>query len=1082
MSDNKKYANEFERYSTQKHQELTGQETYQWYNISENMLRDSGYIKNYEELRKIRKYNYENNIINPRGEYGIDAMSKEIINGIIVYHVLQYKLYGDKNRLCAHHLGTFWQVLMCRIFPNNVLSKGYIYHTSKLEKTVSNDIKNFDRIISVRIDIETFYESLNLIDVNNVVEIVDAEPVELIEPVEPIEQVEPIEPVIIPNNILLRDYQTLALNELSKVWTGIKSLVLPCGTGKTFICSKYLEKSNYKNIFIFSPLRVHANQFLNYLKPFLIDYKLLLVDCDGTLDITKIKETLKTKCVISTTYKSAIDTISTVLDDIDFDFKNSILIIDEAHNLSANDDGDNDFKKIINKFKKVLFVTATPPKHLNDIYGSETIYEYKMKDAIDNKYICDYKIYLPLIIENSVGGNSIDMDKPKKLMDLDDDLCKKCLFIFNGMLKVCSRNSIVYIKTIKECERYKNTFEYIAKEYHYISCIVSIITSETKTADRNNIINNFQKKEEILNTIKFLLCVRILDEGIDIVKCDSVFITHIGDSTSDIRTVQRICRANRLDKDNPNKVANCFMWCEDLNNAINTLQLLKENDVDFIKKISIVDGNYKNSSEEKLKIVDVKNVELTKYITVKCLSFDEIWMLKKNLLFEFVTNVKETIEYTDVYMDEKIGAWFKIQKRNLKLNINFITDNRYIKLSENKKIKIILDKHLAQEKRKRALTFDESFKIFEEFIKKENRMPEENEMYGGTNIESWFSRQKSKINLITDELYIKLSAFNIVKIEIDKYLEKDKILTFDESYAILVDYINTHDNKMPILTTRHNEKNIGSWYGTQQNKIKTNKDDLYIKLSVNEIVKKRLDDYLKNKEIDVFALKHNKLLEFIVKSGNVPDSRKKYDGVNIGQWLYTQRTRIKSIDDELYKKLSTNLIIKDYLDTHIQNRIGGGVFKISKNALFNFAIKEGRAPYRYENYGDISVGDWLHMMLIRILSNEDELYIELSTNPIIKTRIDENLNKDKNVTFNESMQILFRFIVENKRMPLIDEQYDNSNIGIWIDTEKNKINSKKNKPYKKLAVNEIVKNYLDTWLNEKLVKLNQNKINIIKFN
>jgi Leucine-rich repeat (LRR) protein len=51
-------------------------------------------------------------------------------------------------------------------------------------------------------------------------------------------------------------------------------------------------------------------------------------------------------------------------------------------------------------------------------------------------------------------------------------------------------------------------------------------------------------------------------------------------------------RAIRLNPYNINKIAQIFIWCEDNNICLNNLQMLKNNDVNFNKKIRIYDGNY----------------------------------------------------------------------------------------------------------------------------------------------------------------------------------------------------------------------------------------------------------------------------------------------------------------------------------------------------------------------------------------------------------------------------------------------------------------------------------------------------------
>ena len=51
------------------------------------------------------------------------------------------------------------------------------------------------------------------------------------------------------------------------------------------------------------------------------------------------------------------------------------------------------------------------------------------------------------------------------------------------------------------------------------------------------------------NTLSFICAVHILDECIDIIECDSIYISYV--SKNIIRTIQRMCRCLR--KDNKNK-------------------------------------------------------------------------------------------------------------------------------------------------------------------------------------------------------------------------------------------------------------------------------------------------------------------------------------------------------------------------------------------------------------------------------------------------------------------------------------------------------------------------------------------------
>lgn len=61
------------------------------------------------------------------------------------------------------------------------------------------------------------------------------------------------------------------------------------------------------------------------------------------------------------------------------------------------------------------------------------------------------------------------------------------------------------------------------------------------------------------NTCVQIICnVHIPDEGIYIPSCDSVYLTHPNNNTTNI--IQRISRCNRINKNNPNKIGNEFIW------------------------------------------------------------------------------------------------------------------------------------------------------------------------------------------------------------------------------------------------------------------------------------------------------------------------------------------------------------------------------------------------------------------------------------------------------------------------------------------------------------------------------------------
>jgi len=189
---------------------------------------------------------------------------------------------------------------------------------------------------------------------------------------------------------------------------------------------------------------------MNRIFPFLPNYKHLLVDSDaiGTTDIDIINKFINDNeyKVIYTTFKSAEELL------FDIVIGNEYLIVDEVHNIINRDK----LCEFCNKFENSLFMSATIPEELYEVIEDvDKVFTYGIAEAIQNKYICDYEILLPLIVYDEKEKNDI----------LVNDLNAKALFLATGMLQ-----DVLYIYKL----------------------VLYIIAS-----------------------------VRILDEAIDIPKCDS---------------------------------------------------------------------------------------------------------------------------------------------------------------------------------------------------------------------------------------------------------------------------------------------------------------------------------------------------------------------------------------------------------------------------------------------------------------------------------------------------------------------------------------------------------------------------------
>jgi len=606
------------------HREENDETVWHWKHIPEEQLFAAGFITDYNRVRLMRRERMENgeNIVR---EYGFDGISQDKEGN---YHGIQAKCWNPKMYLNAHDLGTFFCALFTRLVVKNPKSIGYLYHTCRLQTEVK----------------ESFIHTPNLCNVHLPYINTNEEPENTIE----------------ETKLELYQPQKEAIKELKKDWSGVGLISMPCALGKTVLLGNYLSYCNPKHTIILSPLRVLTKQMLERIHPFLKKKKPLLVDSDegGTTDELEVLEIMKNNdCLISITYDSFKNIFLTNY------IENCLIVVDEAHNLLSN----MEIMDYLNEYvEKTLLLTATPSKTMMEYMDCKIIYDYPMSEAIANKYVCDYLVNIPVL---NLQEDKVDINVPTELGHLDYDLTIKSLFLISGMLETGCRKCIVYCGNIEECIAFNEIFMEIVSEYHGIDCWVDSITAQTTFGRREKILRKFQDNESRLS---ILSSVRILNEGINIVKCDSVFITKVNEN--EIVAVQRMCRANRLDKTNPMKKAQCFIWADDLNKTVGMLQFLRQNDeTGFFNKIVSRNGNYDDKGEQE-EIDKVQNYTKTirEYIEVKSVSFEERWKMRMQEVSDYIDKYgkRPTKEDKDKNV-RQLGIWIM---------------NQLIKYSENKQI------------------------------------------------------------------------------------------------------------------------------------------------------------------------------------------------------------------------------------------------------------------------------------------------------------------------------------------------------------------------------------------------------------
>jgi superfamily II DNA or RNA helicase len=307
---------------------------------------------------------------------------------------------------------------------------------------------------------------------------------------------------------------------------------------------------------------------------------------------------------------------------------------------------DNDINKLLVSNNKILFVSATPKNYGNEddykvIFGN-TKYTLTWDDAIKYKYICNYNFYYPnndKIIEH-IDNIKFDTSIIEKTI-----LINKAFFLLESIKTLNLKKCIVYLKSVNEATMFENILKTI-NVYYELKLAVYNINYNTKKTARTIALTKFRNNEL---KISILLNVHILDEGIDIPECDSVYLTH--PNNNPINLIQRISRANRIHKDN--SIAHVLLWSK---------SELKLNDV--IKRIETyipvtfksMNNDFINNNVKKSHNIDAEKEHII-------ISKDNI----TDVLFLNKYNTKDSEFVIDL---EVLTNWLKARKNTIKSTLN----------------------------------------------------------------------------------------------------------------------------------------------------------------------------------------------------------------------------------------------------------------------------------------------------------------------------------------------------------------------------------------------------------------------------
>ena len=172
----------------------------------------------------------------------------------------------------------------------------------------------------------------------------------------------------------------------------------------------------------------------------------------------------------------------------------------------------------------------------------------------------------------------------------------QALFLVNGMLMHGARRCIAYLPTIDECDFFAEAVKLVCERYHYCDVWAESYTAETNRPTRDQLKRDFQSYADTELRLHVLCSVHMLEEGVNMPECDSVFMPSA--PRSGMTFVQRLCQANRLTDSIPCKMACVFLWVEKHEDTMRTFRYLVKCDSACMQKCRILGRDYGRGGEE----------------------------------------------------------------------------------------------------------------------------------------------------------------------------------------------------------------------------------------------------------------------------------------------------------------------------------------------------------------------------------------------------------------------------------------------------------------------------------------------------
>ena len=447
-----------------------------------------------------------------------------------------------------------------------------------------------------------------------------------------------------------------------------------------------------------------------------------------------------------------------------------------------------------------------------------------------------------------------------------------------------------------------------------------------------------------------------------------------------ITTIQRISRATRINKNNPYKVANIYIWCEEYEEILDTLSSIKEYDIMFKDKVKVgaIDF-YNNKDDKELQLIENDKVLLSNYI-IGIKEFRIIsWEEKLTMIEEYIRKYgRLPTTHNKNKNISSLSNWISTQKQNYKKNKEIMKNKNIRKLWEDF---VKQYKNLFMSNRELWIY---NFKLLEEYINIHKELPSDYSKDPNTlKIARWKCTQKNNFkntsHIMKEDENIKNMWEQFVKRHYKLFrTNEEKWLDYLKE---LEEYIKIH-NQLPNHTNKDDNISLLAKWTTTQKRNYVDKNQI---MNNDEI--RKLWEEIVNKYQEVFKTTEelwkdnlNNLKEYINIHNKLPASCSKDKNIKyLGLWVRNQE---KNYDKMQYimKNEINRMLWEEFMKDNIELfRTNNEKWISNLELVKDYIVQNKKTPTQTDKDKCISsLGTWIQ--------SQKQNYIKKS-----KIMIDENI-------------------------------------------------------------------------------------------